>query len=269
MAEEFSSESLKAFVLLAKSAKGAAMSSLITQVLDHPTVHVFAELLDMPNVKELEGSPSTAPSLELLKIFAYGTWKDYRTRQSELPALTAQQATKLKRLTIISLASQTAMLPYEVLMRELEISSVRELEDLLIESIYQGLVSGRLDQEAAHIQVFSCAGRDVHPDELLPLTNTLLEWHANATGLIGQVSTELGRFVSQADDAKQAQLDLDAKIDKVKAQTRASLESGEGSASYRDGFADSFGGGDEEGEKMRKSSGRMKARPGSKHGARM
>ena len=100
--------------------------------------------------------------------------------------------------------------------------------------------------------------------------NTLLEWHANATGLIGQVSTELGRFVSQADGAKQAQLDLDAKIEKVKAQTRASLESGEGGASYRDGFADSFGGlGDEEGEKMRKSSGRMKARPGSKHGARM
>ena len=60
------------------------------------------------------------------------------------------------------------------------------------------------------------------------------------------------------------------KIEKVKAQTRASLESGEGGASYRDGFADSFGGlGDEEGEKMRKSSGRMKARPGSKHGARM
>ena len=43
---------------------------------------------------------------------------------------------------------------------------VREIEDLLIECIYNGLLQGRLDQQERHLEVFSCAGRDVrarHP----------------------------------------------------------------------------------------------------------
>lgn len=48
-----SSSSLEPFILLAKSAKGAAAVELIKQVLDAPGVYVFGELLDMPNVMEV------------------------------------------------------------------------------------------------------------------------------------------------------------------------------------------------------------------------
>lgn len=48
-----SNNPLEQFVLLAKSAKGAACLELIKQVLDAPGVHVFGELLDMPNVIEV------------------------------------------------------------------------------------------------------------------------------------------------------------------------------------------------------------------------
>lgn len=44
---------LEQFVLLAKSAKGAAVVALITQALEAPGVYVFGELLDMPNVQEV------------------------------------------------------------------------------------------------------------------------------------------------------------------------------------------------------------------------
>ncbi|PSN48232.1 hypothetical protein C0J52_03596 [Blattella germanica] len=44
---------LEQFVLLAKSAKGAAAVELIKQVLEAPGVHVFGELLDMPNIIEV------------------------------------------------------------------------------------------------------------------------------------------------------------------------------------------------------------------------
>ena len=44
---------LEQFVLLAKSAKGAAVVALITQALEAPGVFVFGELLDMPNVQEV------------------------------------------------------------------------------------------------------------------------------------------------------------------------------------------------------------------------
>lgn len=48
-----SNNPLEQFVLLAKTTKGAAAMELIRQVLAAPGVHVFGELLDMPNIKEV------------------------------------------------------------------------------------------------------------------------------------------------------------------------------------------------------------------------
>lgn len=48
-----SNQSLEQFVLLAKGAKGFACAELIKQVLEAPGVHVFGELLEMPNIKEV------------------------------------------------------------------------------------------------------------------------------------------------------------------------------------------------------------------------
>ena len=46
-------DELKSFLLLAKTAKGAACVALVKQVLDSPSIFVFGELLDMPNVQEV------------------------------------------------------------------------------------------------------------------------------------------------------------------------------------------------------------------------
>ena len=48
-----SSNPLEQFVLLSKTAKGAAAVSLVKQVLEAPGVYVFGELLDMPNIQEV------------------------------------------------------------------------------------------------------------------------------------------------------------------------------------------------------------------------
>ena len=55
------SQALEQFVLLAKSARGAAAAELVRQALDAPGVYVFAELLDMPHIKEV--SLSFTPTL--------------------------------------------------------------------------------------------------------------------------------------------------------------------------------------------------------------
>ena len=52
-AEKSSSNLLEQFVLLAKTAKGAAAVSLVNQVLEASGVYVFGELLDMPNIQEV------------------------------------------------------------------------------------------------------------------------------------------------------------------------------------------------------------------------
>ena len=87
-------------------------------------------------MQQLAGT-SASPTFELLRLFAFGTWSDYKSSDVlKAQPLSEAQATKLKKLTIVSLASQSKTLAYDVLMRELEMSSVREVEDLLIECIY-------------------------------------------------------------------------------------------------------------------------------------
>ena len=44
---------LEPYVLLAKSAKGAAAVGLVKQVLEAPGVYVFGELLETPNIQEV------------------------------------------------------------------------------------------------------------------------------------------------------------------------------------------------------------------------
>lgn len=54
--------------------------------------------------------------------------------------LTPTMEKKLKHLTILSLAIQKKTLLYDDLMAELDIKNVRDLEDLIIEAIYAGLL---------------------------------------------------------------------------------------------------------------------------------
>ena len=53
MSADKQSNPLEQFVLLAKTAKGAAAVELVRQALEAPHVYVFGELLDMPNMQEV------------------------------------------------------------------------------------------------------------------------------------------------------------------------------------------------------------------------
>ena len=50
-------------------------------------------------------------------------------------------------LSVVTLSTKSKLISYDDLMREIEISSVREVEDLLIRCIYGGLIEGKLDQQ--------------------------------------------------------------------------------------------------------------------------
>lgn len=73
-----------------------------------------------------------------LKLFAYGTYKQYLENQDRLIELTAVMRKKLQHLTIVSMAVQNKCISYKSLLDELDIKQVRDLEDLIIESIYAG-----------------------------------------------------------------------------------------------------------------------------------
>ena len=47
---------------------------------------------------------------------------------------------------------------------------------------------------------YSCAGRDVHPDDIPQMGASLLEWSRSAASLMGQLSEQLARFKTQQDE---------------------------------------------------------------------
>lgn len=71
-------------------------------------------------------------------------------------------------------------LPYSLLLQQLELKNVRELEDLLIEAVYCDIIQGKLDQRNQQVEVDCSVGRDLGPNELPNIINTLQEWSVPA-----------------------------------------------------------------------------------------
>lgn len=68
------------------------------------------------------------------------------------------------------------ILSYGKLQAELEISSIRELEDLIIDAIYQDIVRGKLDQKEQQFEVEFTMGRDLQTSQLPALLEELKAW---------------------------------------------------------------------------------------------
>ena len=159
---------LEPYVLLAHGAKNAAAIGLVQQVLEAPGVYVFGELLDHPNIKDLETNTSTPNAKayhDLLNLFAYGTFEEYSSAQPQLPALTEPMKKKLRLLTIATIATKEKTIKYEHMQRVLEIDSIRELEDLIIEGANNSVLKGKLDQKSKHFEVDYAMGRDIRKVE--------------------------------------------------------------------------------------------------------
>ncbi|KAK9368043.1 hypothetical protein V1509DRAFT_624086 [Lipomyces kononenkoae] len=141
----------------------AAAADFVTRATSAPDLFTFAYLLHSPALTQhLQAGDQTKQYIDLLRLFASGTWQDYISSQSSLPSLTDAQATKLKQLSLISLASKSHTLPYSTLLSELSLPDMRSLATLVVSCIYANLISATLDtrEELVHVSAV-IAGRDV------------------------------------------------------------------------------------------------------------
>jgi len=61
-------------------------------------------------------------------------------------------------------------------LQALDISNVRELEDLIIDAIYLDLFHGKLDQKEEQLEVTYTMGRDLEPGKLEQILAALKDW---------------------------------------------------------------------------------------------
>jgi len=251
---------------------------VIQQALREPRVFVFGELLAEPNVQELEGT-EFKPWLDLLKVFAYGTYADYKStddgiqlysflwsaasaadcavsslcsfflcllailslsteNKAQLPEVKDQMLTKLKLLTIVTHASQHKVLPYDLLLKELDLTNVRELEDMIIDCIYEGLIKGKLDQRRGALIVHSTIGRDISPADIDVMLNKLSSWLETSKVLI----SNLEKQIAAANEAKAKEKAAEEALEKerkdmIEALKAAKQEGHEGGAAAPSGLS--------------------------------
>lgn len=181
---------LQQFVVQAQKAEGEELVEVIKQALDCVDTFVFAELLECPNVIALETTPF-APYLHVLRMFSQGTYLDYLNKKEHLPELSLSQKKKLQSLTIVTLANKMKRIPYDVLLKELNVNNVRDLEDLIIEAIYSNVVTGELDQQSGYLEVDWTVGRDVGPNDVDTMIDTLQQWCDSCENVLSTVQARI------------------------------------------------------------------------------
>lgn len=197
-----STSRLEPLLLVAASTKprGAAAANLVHQAISAPGIYLFGELFDVPGVAELatsngaDSSSQLHTAYQLLCLFAYGIYSDYvqLLQVGIVPELSRDQIYKLRQLTVLSLARSQKALPYATLHESLGIptSNKRELEDLVIETIYAGLISGKLNELQARFEVHHVQGRDV------PYPSTLSQPGLSALPSLSSSTSQLNSILS-------------------------------------------------------------------------
>jgi len=230
---------LQAYVSLAKNSKGKSVVAAIQQALSASNVFVFSELLELPSVQALAGTED-AKYLELLKIFAYGTYADYKNAKTSLPSLSPLQVKKLQQLTIVTLAAANKVIPYTVLQQQLDMPvGLRELEDLIIDAIYQGIVQGKLDQKSQQFEVESAMGRDLKPETLDSMIEVLANWSVQSESLLKSIKEKILQANIVGENEKKHKEEFDKRIETVKANIKLAMESELMQTS--EGFGEDFG----------------------------
>ncbi|KAF9481225.1 hypothetical protein BDN70DRAFT_992032 [Pholiota conissans] len=206
------SAKLEPFLLMAKSLKGAAAAKLIQDATSAPGVFVFSELLELPNIQELAKSDQHQKFFSLLQLFSYKTYQDYLQHKDLLPPLNQAQIIKLKHLTIVSLAAERRILPYGDLQQALDISNVRELEDLIIDAIYLDLLQGKLDQKEEQFEVSYTMGRDLEPGQLEKVLAALQDWASTTAAVLATLDGKINSIAADTAAAKMSQVEHERQL---------------------------------------------------------
>ncbi|RWR85388.1 COP9 signalosome complex subunit 7-like protein isoform X2 [Cinnamomum micranthum f. kanehirae] len=222
--EQKQAELIEQFVSRAENLRGGSLANVIVEATSHPSLFAFSEILSVPSVAELQGTEYSV-YLDVLRLFAHGTWSDYKSNAGSLPPLQPDQVLKLKQLSVLTLAETDKVLPYDQLMQQLDVSNVRELEDFLInECMYAGIVRGKLDQLRRCFEVQFAAGRDLRPEQIGSMLQTLTTWLNTSENLLLSIQEKIKWADTMGELDKKHRKEIEERVEDVKKTLKADAE---------------------------------------------
>ncbi|CAA6673742.1 unnamed protein product [Spirodela intermedia] len=196
--EQKQAELIDHFVKKARNLDGAAgapfLAALVTEATSHPSLFAFSEILSVPSLAELERT-SYSSSLEVLRLFAYGTWSEYKSNAGRLPILVPAQVLKLKQLSVLTLAETN-----------------------------KGIVRGKLDQLRRCFEVQFAAGRDLKHEQVDNMIKTMSNWLSTSDSLLNSIQDKIKWADMMSEEHKKHRKDIEEKVDEMKKSLKADLD---------------------------------------------
>lgn len=179
---------------------------------------------------QLADHEETKKEFELLRLFAFGTYQDFKDQREYFESVMINEKDrhdviyKLKQLTVVSMSSKQRVLPYARLQNELDIGNVRELEDLLIDAMYQELLKGKLDQKEKYFEVYESIGRDIHKDNIDEMILVLRSWSEHCDTVLKNLEQHTQNALSSFEARKQYALSQNKLQEDIARNMKASFD---------------------------------------------
>ena len=155
---------------------------------------------------------------------------------------------------MLSLSTSPSTLTYAHLLSELSLPTTRALEDLVISSIYAGLLTAKLDTLSQRVDVSSVAPlRDLKPGSVPRMVSVLEDWDGRCVSVLGEIEGQVREIRRKAQEQKRRETEHE----KTVAKRMGENEDGKGKLGKR--------GGGEEGDEMEIDEGGRRSR-GAKRG---
>ena len=123
---------------------------------------------------------------------------------------------KLRQLSLLSLSTSHTTLTYTYLLSALDLPNIRALEDLVISSIYAGLITAKLDTLAQRVDVSSVSPlRDLRPNSVSQLIAVLDDWNGRCTGVLMEIEGQVREVRAKAAERKKREHDHEVTFDKA------------------------------------------------------
>lgn len=171
--------------------KQKSMSEVIKEATSDTDTYFFSEILMLDNgIEELERSgPEGGQTTSLLKLFCYGCMRDYKRMKEigEIKELNQQQNYKLIILTILSCASINRAVAFDTLKLETGITDDDELETYILAAMEAKLLNVKIDALNQRLLVYKALSRDVRPEELPTLRESLEKLTAASTKALSMI----------------------------------------------------------------------------------
>ena len=172
-------------------AHSSELTAAFVSAIGRPDVFQYQTLISSIAAQVI--AKSNPDLLKLAAILHNGSYQDFETfSKSGTKILSATNlsvdalATKMRILTLVSLAQENTKIPYETIASSLSVSA-DDVESWVLDTISEGLIDAKLDHFSNSVYITYAFQRSFGTPQWVDLRDKIGKWMENIKGMIGVI----------------------------------------------------------------------------------